>query len=123
MEQASTKMSFLPTQQNAFAYSIENGYTVDHDISAEYCDAHPLGPSCEECQTDDFTCPWATCYNTCDITCGSTCASTCGSTCVSTCSTCVNTCPNTCQVTCGNTCGYTCPATCHLTCSFTCWTC
>lgn len=96
MEQSSSKMSFLPTELNTFAYTTENGYRLNYDI-LECCGADPL------IMTFQYTCEF---YNTCD-TCMSTCLFTCNPTCTSphtckyggTCSTCTSTC-STCNPTC-----------------------
>jgi hypothetical protein len=118
MEQASSKMNFLPTAVTTFTYTSEQGYTVDHDVSGGYCGIGPLHTGYNTCQntcpetcepgTCDQTCPF-TCWNTCEETCPSTCTETCPYTCDDfTCSsTCEETCPNTCN-TCWNTCWYTC---------------
>ncbi|MBU7022559.1 MAG: hypothetical protein HXS40_00200 [Theionarchaea archaeon] len=118
MEQASSKMSFLPTVMNGFTYNTENGYTLNR-CAVGYCGVGLRGtdatchPSCDTCAA---TCP-DTCYNTCPDTCNSTCPVTCPATCYSTCPyTCDD--PVTCQGehTCEETCGYTCPFTCGGTC-------
>jgi hypothetical protein len=123
MEQVSNEMSFLTTEKNDFAYTIENGHILHVDVFMKQCDILFHGPTCDGCETEDFTCPWASCESTCDYTCG-TCPNTCGSTCSNTCSnTCPNTCGSTCGNTCPNTCGNTCPNTCWLSCYGTCITC
>jgi hypothetical protein len=106
MEQASSKMNFLPTIVNGFAYTTEKGYTLSHDVPGRFCgDAGLLG-------TDYSTCP-ETCPETCVETCH-TCVPTCPYTCVPTCPV---SCYGTCYITCG-TCG-TCQG--YYTCDYTCW--
>ena len=92
MEQASSKMNFLPTEMTEFTYTTEEGYMMDH--GAGCCNG--IYPNAE------------TEYQTCRETCGSTC---------DTCETCLGTCPDTCPSTCGSTCPNTCPNTCSNTCS------
>ncbi len=113
MEQASSKMNFLPTIMNGFTYTTENGHTLNYDATG-YC-GMPLdvtsGKTCEGTCQGQETCQG---YNTCDLTCWSTCPNTCGSTCPLTCDTCDHTCGTcetciTCRVTCiGSTCWETC---------------
>ena len=122
MEQASSKMNFLPTAVNGFTYTTESGYTVGHNVTGRYCGGvNPLATSpastCDPSCTDtcEETCPW-TCYETCPNTCNPTCTSpTCPDTCPNTCDTCpVNTCPVTCEPTCEE-------FSCQKTCTYTCW--
>ncbi len=120
MEQASSKMNFLPTTVNGFAYNTENGYTVGYNVGKYSGGAGLLGtdatchPTCE-----GWTCDPTSCQNTCDDTCPATCPYTCPATCPSTCSTCGGwtcdptgchvTCPaGSCSATCSDTCGHTC---------------
>ena len=106
MEQASSKMNFLPTVVNEFVYTSEKGYTLSHDVPGEFCGDIGL------LDTE---------YSTCPETCPETCVKTCH-TCVVTCPyTCVDTCPVSCYGTCYLTCG-TC-STCqgYSTCDYTCW--
>ncbi len=111
MEQASSKMNFLPTGMNAFTYTTQGGYDLNYK-AAGCC----IGA---EIMITGVTC-YDSCGGTCEYTCWDTCVSTCPNTCVSTCpNTCVSTCPNTCVSTC-NTCSYTCWDTCGLTCRYTC---
>ena len=110
MEQASSRMNFLPYAVNTFTYTTEGGYTLDYGVTGCCTTVRPFATynSCEP-DTCDETCP-VTCWSTCDDpTCPSTCADTCPYTCDDyTCSsTCEETCPNTCD-TCWNTCWYTC---------------
>ncbi len=126
MEQASSKMSFLPTAVNSFTYTTEKGCTLTHDSSG-CCGGTLLeitsGRTCEG------TCIEPTCENTCPNTCsGSTCGSTCPNTCGATCDTCSSTC-DTCDETCGagSTCTYTCGIsptcggfTCIISCIYPC---
>ncbi|MGC1123180.1 MAG: hypothetical protein WBA22_19015 [Candidatus Methanofastidiosia archaeon] len=140
MEQASSKMSFLPTAVNDFTYNTENGYTLN-SCATGYCGGAVLrgtdatcfhtcmGETCETCYS---TCPdtcWSTCPNTCPNTCSATCPNTCFSTCPITCDD--ATCPQTCNTCSGQTCeggstcdqtscGPTCINTCGVTCRFTC---
>ena len=109
MEQASSKMNFLPTEKSIFAYTTEKGYSLN--CNASFCDrGHPnMSDTYEECTTIEITC----------ITCPGTCTDTCWPTCTNTCQTCPATCPGTCKNTCGNTC-----QTCEPTClQITCYTC
>ena len=120
MEQASSEMSFLPTERNTFLYIAEKGHTVTYDVTG-CCNAVPLiTGGAYTCGTCGRTCP-NTCYSTCVSTCSSTCVSTCPETCVNTCHTCVSTCSSTCVSTCSSTCVSTCPYTCGNTCANTCW--
>jgi hypothetical protein len=92
MEQSSSKMNFLPTALNAFAYTAEKGYHVKCDV---------LGNSIAD--------EWDGGTDSVVITCQTT-----GYTCVPTCE---SSCPDTCWPTCPNTCWYTCVYTCNITCS------
>ena len=104
MEQASSKMNFLPTAVNGFTYTAEKGYTLNYGIQG-YGGAKPLEPHTKvpPCET------WETCDPTCPNTCAATCPNTCPATCPDTCDgpTCPSTCDDpTCYVTsCGE---YTC---------------
>jgi hypothetical protein len=113
MEQVSSRMNFLPTSANEFAYTAEKGYTLNHDGIHGVGGAHVLEPYTEppQCET------WETCEETCE-TCWSTCDDTCPNTCSVTCrNTCPATCPATCEETCDDpTCSQTCPVTCEDTC-------
>lgn len=136
MEQASSKMHFLPTAVNGFTYTTEKGYICG---IVGCCNGTLLGTfdTCSECTTIEitcYTCPptsWSTCPNTCLYTCRNTCPNTCQNTCPNTCNTCNPTCPYTCQNTCPNTCWNTCWNTCEYTCEgpecttieITCYTC
>jgi hypothetical protein len=101
MEQASSKMNFLPTAVNGFIYTAEKGYEVTYDTRGNCCingygdNANPLatdGVSCVETMCDpcdtyngEYTCQY-TCPDTCNPTCtGSTCPYTCHQTCPDTC--------------------------------------
>ena len=146
MEQASSEMSFLPTEMNGFTYTTEKGSTVNSCANAQYCGGVELldtlghtycGTCWPQCSTSEATCEGSyTCYYTCIgdtcpiITCmtcegqGNTCDAT---SCQETCSTCTqptcSTCNGwTCDPTgCQNTC-YTCDRTCWDTCEGnTCW--
>lgn len=117
MEQASSKMNFLPTAVNEFTYTAENGSTLNYEVPGS--GGEPLevtvGKTCEG------TCVEPTCPHTCPHTCAGnpTCSNTCPDTCGATCDTCDSTC-DTCDSTCiGNTCEDTCPFTCS-TCEFPC---
>jgi hypothetical protein len=118
MEQASSKMSFLPTTVNGFDYTTEKGYTLDCDTGSCYTINGVIfgtgyytcpDDTCEHCLTYS---PAVTCEDTC-ITCPPTSEDTCPPTCGDTCPpTCPETCPNTCQ-------GYTCEDTlCYVTCCY-----
>lgn len=98
MEQLSSKMNFLPTTMNDFAYTTENGYNVNYDVTGCFNGAEPhivtWNNTCEFIRT----CPgYYTCQYTCDY--------------YYTChfETCLPTCPDTCE---GCTCCCTCPPTC-----------
>jgi len=101
MERASSKMNFLPTAQNAFTYTTENGYMLNYNVSGECCGVISsrtnINPTCWP-ETCFETCPW-TCFETCppytcdETSCQDTCSTcdqwTCGGwTCVSTCESC-----------------------------------
>lgn len=146
MEQASNKMSFLPTEKNSFTYITEKGYTLNYG-TVNYCGTNSAEPqntriggtyyyTCWEtcsgytCGGSCYTCGGPSCVtcHTCFTTCQSTCSGwTCDVTgCQNTCSTCGPTCPVTCQNTCdGLTCPFvSCkPATCWDSCIGTCDTC
>jgi hypothetical protein len=118
MEQQSSKMGFLPTAVNVFAYTAEKGCILDYS-AGKICGAVPLSTTpydtyCETCgpETCEGTCE--TCEETCEETCYPTCADTCPQTCPDTCNTCHASCftcnPPTCVLTCGSTCKETrCP--------------
>lgn len=93
MEQASSKMHFLPTEQSTFKYTTEQGRIIESVI--EYCTVNPVDipPTNEQ-----NPCEWTveTCPQTCVYTCPNTC-DTCD-TCWSTCETCYASCH---IVTCG----------------------
>ena len=101
MEQASSKMNFLPTAMNKFAYTTENGYNLDYEALVGYCGAVPLG----SLYTCEVTCPYVTCVV-------GTCSSCSGYTCDAT--SCQPTCWYTCEWTCNQwTCpGFTCDGPC-----------
>lgn len=105
MEQASSKMHFLPAAVNEITYTTTKGYTLDYDIpemKGNDTDAHPI-------HWDDtwYTCDscWLSCFRSCSKwTCDS-----CNVTCVDTFqSTCSPTCPDTCLHSCGFSCFGTC---------------
>jgi hypothetical protein len=99
MEQASSKMSFLPTERNEIVYTTEPGHTFNSAGHHVYPLEEPTVPvTCPD--TCEETC--STCYYTCE---GNTCEGTCYSTCPNTCSTCEPTCE---QPSCWNTCSSTC---------------
>lgn len=108
MEQASSKMNFLPTEKNGFIYTAEKGSNLDCKAEG-YSGAEPLGNCTDYDTTCHVTCP-VSCYGTCGTCQGQwTCENTsCQPTCPGgTCSlTCVETCPRTCDYTCEG--GYTC---------------
>jgi len=114
MEQASSKLNFLPVPLNEFTYTTEKGYDLHEDVKGSSSILAPPSTAeetCETCDPGEYTCSNQTCWNTCLL--------------VHTCqSTCWNTCPNTCS-TCGFTCGgETCKVTCEYpTCPWTCETC
>jgi hypothetical protein len=118
MEQASSKMNFLPIKQNTFTYSTEQGCFLNYDVT-ENGEPSPVPTGYPD------TC-WPQC-TTIEATCEDTCPDTCYDTCPTGCSTfpptCMETCPETCYDTCEPTCEEeTCPATCYDTCT-TCSTC
>jgi hypothetical protein len=98
MEQASSRMNYLPTVVNTFSYTVEPGYTLLYD-SLACCSVKPLDkPTMPVCEPTEETC-WTEC---------GTCLSTCPDTCEGlTCDTC-DLCPTnyTCHTIC--TCGSTC---------------
>ena len=141
MEQASSKMSFLPTEVNGFFYQTEKGCTIK--CTGSGCSSvQPLDTGVWTCigstcggDTCVLTCPEScygtcndpTCPDTCNTTCNDpTCVFTCGDTHQNTCSTCEETCEHTCPVTCdditclrtcsGDTCWHSCDVTCEVTC-------
>lgn len=78
MEQVSSRMNFLPTEVNTFAYTAENKYTLDHYVSGNYGDVKPLECSyylttcadtcihtCNPTCDDPLTCKWSTCKFPC----------------------------------------------------------
>lgn len=72
MEQASSKMNFLPTEGNDFTYTTERGYNLDYGA---------VGSSSEiQSDVSVWTCP-TRCQNTCRNTCPDTCPYTCKFTC------------------------------------------
>lgn len=92
MEQASSKMNFLPTEKATFAYTTELGYNLNYNVDSRT--GEPLGNCTDYDTTCLITCP-ESCAGTCD-TCG-------GYTCDET--SCQPTCPaGTCAWTCGPTC-------------------
>ncbi|MBU7045411.1 MAG: hypothetical protein HXS54_03160 [Theionarchaea archaeon] len=148
MEQASSRMNFLPTEINGFVYNTEKGSSITYCPDEGICggDVEPFdtlgltwcGTCWPYCSTNEVTCegtytcewtcahstcPFATCYSTCPVTCYSCEGWTCDATgCQSTCSTCDDpTCPNTCWDTCDDpTCLDTCEQTCRYTCTKPC---
>lgn len=106
MEQASSRMNFMPAEVNEFAYAAGAGYTLNYDVQG-CCggitpDTWTFGSTC------DGTCTEPTCADTCRLTCDDpTCEDTCPATCPLTCDTCTSTC-----TTCGGTCYITCSSTC-----------
>lgn len=141
MEQASSRMNFLPTAMNEFTYSAENGCTLNYNASVcsdnEPLVTHQADTWCTcwpWCETTEYTCESEpTCMMTCNTCINPTCPDTCFFTCQGV--TCTDpTCPDTCtgptcdQSTCsGNTCEGTCEGdgyTCNQTsCQPTCYTC
>ena len=83
MEEASSKMNFLPHGVTSFTYAAEEGYMITCNAGV-YC--HVLHIT----STSEPTCI----LPTCDFTCQYTCAQT---SCQTTCYTCLETCPRTCQ--------------------------
>jgi len=92
MEQASSKMNFLPTERSNFVYTTEEGCNLNCNAVGCCNGAKLLGT--------DYTCyltiPCVTCNGG---TCSYTCPYTCGNTCDDP------TCPDTCPYTCDD---YTC---------------
>lgn len=94
MEQASSKMNFLPTEMNGFTYTSEKGYEISCDVTI----CPNVEPSSDKPTSAQNPCKWTDPYSTCS---GYTCWLSCGGTC----ETCAVTCPNTCNPTCtGSTC-------------------
>lgn len=124
MEQASSRMNFLPTTVNEFTYTTESGVILG---TVKDCGEEPLVTGEPLCQITEETCRKTYCYtcNTCSSTCAYTCGYTCGCSCGFTCDTCVATCGTTCNPTCDaitcDSCAQTC-ITCS-SCSLTCSTC
>lgn len=90
MEQASSEMSFLPTEVNQFTYITEKGYTLDCSVTGSD-NVSPLNTGVWSCEGS--TCqPWHTCWCTCPYTCLNTCGATCTYwTCpMATCFTCIH---------------------------------
>jgi len=97
MEQASSRMNFLPAEKNGFIYAAENGYNLNYEVTAYCGDMETLGKctynettcavTCETCETCEtcpgmFTCENTSCQPTCPLgTCAATCAYTCPYTC------------------------------------------
>jgi hypothetical protein len=81
MEQASSKMNFLPFTMNDFSYITETGYSMNYEIEKDY-DRSPLKPW-TEIETCPFTCDDDTCFGyTCPVTCEPTCMQyTCENSC------------------------------------------
>ena len=133
MEQASSGMSFLPTEKNDFTYTTEPGYTLDYTVTltagsstpqttvpmqnTQWITCETCGFTCDTCINTCQTC-YCTCWDTCRCTCqGITCDFiTCDFTCIFTCDTCFDTCFDTCWDTCFDTCFGTCFITCDPTC-------
>lgn len=95
MEQASSKMNFLPTERSNFVYTTEEGCNLDFN-AVGCCNSAKLLDTVDTCC---LTTPCVTCNgDTCSVTCPATCPNTCPNTCY--------TCPYTCnQPTCvGDTC-------------------
>ncbi|MGD2248041.1 MAG: hypothetical protein PVF58_06515 [Candidatus Methanofastidiosia archaeon] len=141
MEQASSKMHFLPTEKNSFDYKTEKSSILNCNSSSGYCGmANMANLRCSEGSTCPDTC-LDTCPHTCPYTCPNTCqgwtcnnSTCCSSTCWETCGTCqAATCECTCVdstcnaetactcnvATCGGTCG-TCSTMCIATCGLPC---
>lgn len=121
MEQASSKMNFLPAAVNEFTYDTESGYNLVY--GALGCRVDPVALTEIPCYLTDVTCVKTACLSC--STCGSTCGYTCGCTCGFTCDTCVATCGNTCNPTCNAITCDSCIDTCITcsSCSLTCSTC
>ncbi|MBU7018679.1 MAG: hypothetical protein HXS44_14310 [Theionarchaea archaeon] len=97
MEQASSKMNFLPTEMNGFTYSTEQGYILNYGAGG-CCGGPVLDPVA--IRTIDGTCVEPTCPDTCRLTCDDpTCEDSCPVTCPLTCDTCTHTCAS-CEETC-----------------------
>jgi hypothetical protein len=106
MEQVSSKMNFLPTEQSIFAYTTEKGCTLDYTVlgSGHIQPAEKLTTRTCEGETCSSTCP-NTCVDTCPNTCsGATCPNTCDQYTCEVCvtiSTCVTCGGGTCDPPCG----------------------
>ena len=92
MEQASSKMNFLPTAVNGFVYTAEEGYNFNYSATGCCGDVKPLDtgdatPTCAlTCYPTSCTC-WQTCDdptcpNTCPVTCVPTCTGSCCQSCI-----------------------------------------
>lgn len=99
MEQASSKMHFLPAIMNTVVYTAEQGYTLTCAVTGGTIPFKPETTDTCEGWTCEYTCVGSTCASTCPYTCPNTCQSTCPNTCQNTCpNTCYNTCEETCEV-------------------------
>lgn len=94
MEQASSKMRFLPTEQNTFNYTTEQGYTLEYAVELRTRLPFDIPPTNEQ-----RPCEWTveTCPQTCLYTCPNTC-DTCDTCYDPTCDTCWDSCH---VITCG----------------------
>ena len=93
MEQASSKMHFLPAAVNEITYTTTKGYTLDYDIpemKGNDTEAHPIhwDSNCWSCST-------------CWLSCGGSCGG-------HTCYTCLNSCVIEYCYSYWSTCGFTC---------------
>jgi hypothetical protein len=100
MEQASSKMNFLPTAVNGFIYTAEKGYEVTYDtrgncgINGCFNDANPMATSGVSCvETMCNPCETYGGQYTCQYTCPATCPVTCYNTCPGSKPSCNDTCP------------------------------
>lgn len=82
MEQASSRMNFLPAPMNNLTYTTEKGYILNCEVTECYNGVEPLNT------VPVISCEGHTCYITCDRTCTNTCDKTCGGNTCDTCITC-----------------------------------
>ncbi|KYK36382.1 MAG: hypothetical protein AYK19_01165 [Theionarchaea archaeon DG-70-1] len=66
MEQASNRMSFLPTTVNEFTYNTRDGYTLNYELGTDsdvgFCIPQSWNPFCTEWGTWECTCFFPACF-------------------------------------------------------------
>ncbi len=103
MQQASSRMNFMPARPDTFTYTTEQGSCLNYGTCMGCSGALPLHTHYYDTCIQDCTIPVTceTCPSTCWSSCGGTCetcySTSCG-TCYSTCSTCSTCAP---AATCG----------------------